>query len=167
MKDCDCVTWKEMFYKYQMKALEFAFSAWNMWLRSYVGKRKAFQLRYALVKHEFDLRRVTNEERQEARRKMHGTAGYNEFGGEFSKDNEPAWARHRRKERELAGLYEPEDSIVRPNNTFIIKDPPNCVLNVCIANYICSSESFRSMGLSCNFELCTTKCPFRGKSRYC
>ena len=159
---------KEMFYKYQMKALEFAFSAWNMWLRSYVGKRKAFQLRYALVKHEFDLRRVTNEERQEARRKMHGTAGYNEFGGEFSKDNEPAWARHRRKERELAGLYEPEDSIVRPNvPRSLLKTHQNRKAK-CL--HCCKLYSeVQNHSEACEFHpgqfsvMCPRSCPFRGK----
>ena len=147
---------------------EFAFNAWNFWLRAYVGKRKAFQLRYSLVKHEFDLQRVTSEERQAARRKLHGTAGYNEFGGEFGKEAEPSWAANRRKERELAGFFEPENSIVRP-------DIPRSLLkthqNRKVKCFHCCKlySEVQNHSEACEYHpgvlsvMCPRSCPYRGK----
>jgi hypothetical protein len=159
---------QDMFRKSQLKCMEFAFKAWTFWWRGYVGKKKAFQLRYSLVKHDLDLRRITQEERAAERRKLHGVAGYNEDGGEFDKSNEPSWAKLRRKERELAGLWEPEESITRPNvPRSLLKTHQNRKMK-CVHCCVMYSE-VQNHSSACEYHsgefsvMCPRACPFRGK----
>mgnify|MGYP001231778047 CR=1 FL=1 len=157
---------QDMFRKSQLKSMEFAFKAWTFWWRGYVGKKKAFQLRYSLVKHDLDLRRITQEERAAERRKLHGVAGYNEDGGEFDKSNEPSWAKLRRKERELAGLWEPEESITRPNvPRSLLKTHQNRKMK-CVHCCVMYSE-VQNHSSACEYHsgefsvMCPRACPFR------
>ena len=158
---------KEMFGLSQLNAMEFAFKAWNMWWRGYVSKKKAFQLKYSLAKHEFDLRRITAEERAEERRKEHGVAGYNEDGQEFEKKNEPSWAALRRKDRELAGLWEPENAVIRPDvPRSILKEHQNRKTK---CHHCCKLYSeVQNHSEACEFHpgefsvMCPRACPFRG-----
>jgi len=159
---------KEMFGLSQLNAMEFAFKAWNMWWRGYVSKKKAFQLKYSLAKHEFDLRRITAEERAEQRRKEHGVAGYNEDGQEFEKKNEPSWAALRRKDRELAGLWEPENAVIRPDvPRSLLKEHQNRKTKC----YHCCKlySEVQNHSEACEYHpgefsvMCPRACPFRGQ----